>query len=380
MLTCGAAFQGGDMGNSLASVRGSALLIVVGAILCGVTGPSQALGQDRRSYQHIVVIIEENRAFDDIIGSPMAPNLTALANQYGLATRFFAETHPSEPNYVAILGGSTFGITDDDAYYCRFGSRDENCSGATRPGYPDHTIVARSLMDQLAEHGLTWRGYFESIPSPGSRLAWSPQTADQPAQLYASKHNGFMNFARVQNDPQLATHIVGFDRLKANLASGNLPNYAQIVPNQCNDMHGLGGANVPRDCVYSNNAGLIARGDTVAGELVQLIQASPVWSSTQNVAIVITWDENDGAHHADDPPAPGCCGYDPNDPANAGGGRIATIVITNHGPRGVTDNTPYNHYSLLRTTEDAFGIAEHLRAAGETARGVRSMDTLFGLP
>ncbi len=187
----------------------------------------------------------------------------------------------------------------------------------------------------------------------------------------------------VQNDPRLASKLVGFDQLAADLASGDLPNYAHIVPNQCNEMHGLDARapNVAVDCSYDNDAGLIARGDKVIGDLVRQIQASPAWSASENAAIVITWDEDDGPHSTKRPGvAEGCCGFDPASTANNGGGHIATLVITNHGPRGITDDTPYNHYSLLRTTEDALGIAEHLNGAAETERGVRSMKPLFDLP
>lgn len=328
---------------------------------------------------HIFVILEENRPYEKIIGSPAAPNLTRLAKQYGVATNFFAETHPSEPNYIAILGGSTFRITDDDAFYCEPGSNKIGCPNAKRAGYPPHTVNARSLMDQLDAHGLMWKGYFESIPSPASKVVFSSATETMPAQLYAAKHNGFMNFASVQNSPHLAERIVNFDALKADLASGNVPNYAQIVPNQCNDMHGLAGINVSPECSFANSAQLIAEGDAVADGLVRMIQNSPVWTGKDNVAIVITWDEDDGPHSNSDPATQGCCGFKPGDPSNGGGGQIPTIVITNHGPRGIADNTPYNHYSLLRTTEDAFGISEHLALANATAEGVQSMVALFGL-
>jgi hypothetical protein len=140
-------------------------------------------------------------------------------------------------------------------------------------------------------------------------------------------------------------------------------------------MHGRDGRHVPLDCRFNNERGLIARGDRTIGELVDKIQASPIWSAPGNTAVVITWDEDDGPHG--DNRVEGCCGYDPKSPANFGGGHIPTIVITNHGPRGVSDDTPYNHYSLLRTTEDAFCIGEHLGHAADTAAGVKSMVRLF---
>ena len=85
------------------------------AACCAAAGATA--GQMPR-YEHIFVIVAENRSFDRIIGSPDAPRLNGLAKQYGLATGYYGEVHPSEGNYVAMLGGDTFGIADDDAWYC----------------------------------------------------------------------------------------------------------------------------------------------------------------------------------------------------------------------------------------------------------------------
>ena len=90
---------------------------------------------------------------------------------------------------------------------------------------------------------------------------------------------------------------------------------------------------------------------------------------------MIIWDEDDGSTKS----TQGCCGFDPKSQANFGGGHIATIVITNHGARGLVDPTPYNHYSLLRTTEEAFGINEYLNLANRTEDGVKSLTPLFSV-
>ena len=328
-------------------------------------------------YAHVFVIIEENHTTDEIVPSDAAPNLTQFAQQYGYSWRFYAETHPSEPNYVAMLGGDTFGIKDDDAFWCKPKLKDTACPNADKPDYVDHTVSAPSIASQLSAQHLTWKGYFEDIPAPGSRVYRFPAepAPGKPAGLYAAKHNGLMNFKDVQSDPGLAQKIVGFDALERDLASGNAPNFAPIVPNQCNDMHGLTGANVPADCDVRNGAKLISRGDAAAAKLVGEIMKSPIWSKPENSAIVITFDENDIGHAGGH--APGCCGSSPKDAGNPGGGWIPTIVITNHGPRSLTELTPFNHYSLLRTIEDGFGISQHLGHAGDDAHGVVDMTALF---
>ncbi len=354
-----------------------AALLLTGACSRAVAAPPPG---DRLvpPYSHVFVILDENKNYEQILDPAAAPNIAGLAKAYGVATRFYAEVHPSEANYVALLAGDTFGIHDDDAYYCHPRSTQPFCEGAAAPGYADHTVDAPHLGDQLQARGLSWKGYYESIPEPGSAAVVASDPAfdngTRKTALYASKHSGFMNFASVQADPHRAERIVGFDSLKADLASGDMPAFALIVPNQCNDMHGLHGAGVPADCDGLNGSALIRRGDAANGELVRELMASPVWRSAQNVAIVITFDEGSGKTRE------GCCGVTPGAASNFGGGHIPTVVITNHGVRGLADDTPYSHYSLLRTIEDAFGISEHLRHADDTSAGVQPMVKLFATP
>jgi len=360
-------------------LRQALKVMAVAAAVAAAPFPAGAAEMPR--YDHIFVIILENHTTDEIIGSAAAPQLTALAKEYGFASNFFAERHPSEPNYVALVGGDTFGISDDDAFYCKPGLSKWGCEKSSRTGYVDHTVPGDSLATQFDSAGLSWKGYFEDIPEPGS-LVYRWPSPDRPASgkpdsLYAVKHNGFMTFKSVQDDPKRAEKIVGFDALEHDIAQNTLPNFAHIVPNQCNDMHGLRGHDVPDDCTGKNSAGLIGRADRTVGKIVADIMHTPMWSAPGNAAIVITYDENDDDRSS--PKPNGCCGLDPKGTANPGGGWIPTIVITNHGARQLDDPTPYNHYSLLRTIEDAFGIPEHLRHANDSAKGVVSMTPLFAV-
>jgi hypothetical protein len=355
----------------LAAVAASVL-----ALAGSVAWPASRGLEGVPAFAHVVVIFDENKDYDQIVGGAFSPNLTRLARAYGDATRFYAEVHPSEPNYVALLGGDTFGIHDDDPFYCHAGSNDRSCLGAAEPGYPDHTVTAPNFGDQLTTAGRSWKGYYESLPEPGSLVYFAGDATfgdgTRATALYASKHSGFINFASVQRDPDRARRMVGFDQLDRDLANDDLPDFALIVPNQCNDMHGLHGLGVPADCDIANLGGLIRRGDAALGVLVARLQATRAWRSAEPMAIVITFDEGAGRDRE------GCCGVTPEARSNFGGGHIPTLVITNHGPRGLADNTPYNHYSLLRTLEDCFGITSHLAHAGDTTEGVLPMARLFG--
>lgn len=264
------------------------------------------------AYQHIFVIVDENKDYRSVVGSSAAPRINAMAARYGIATHYDAVAHPSEPNYVALVGGDTFGIHDDGSFL-------------------KNAVSAPSLAAQLDAAHLSWKGYYEDIPAPGS-LA-------QSAGLYASKHSGFLNFEGVQHDPHRSAHLVGFDALRRDAESGSLPAFALVVPNLCNDMHGVWSPHVPSNCWPVRWKGLVGRGDAAFAAIVDELMSSSAWTGKENTAIVLVFDEDDG------------------DGREGGGGRVPAIVMTNHGGRSLRDATPYTHYSLLRTVEAAFGLA-----------------------
>jgi hypothetical protein len=315
-------------------------------------------------YQHIVEIMMENTSYATIIGNSNAPQINALANKYGLATNYYGVTHPSEPNYMANIGGSYFGVQDDNQFYCTpaLASTDPHCAGTT----VDHTVTAQNLADQLTAAGMTWKGYFQSLPPiPSTGLittgpnANGPYTFKYPSNsvaLYASKHNPFVNFTGTQG---ALANMVPDTQLSTDLATDNLANFSLVVPDQCHDMHGTG--------TCPDTSTLISAGDTYVGNTVRAIMASKSWQQGRD-AIVITWDEDDFSDQGK--PGTGCCGADP------GGGHVVTIVITNKGRYPITDNTPHNHYSLLRSYEDAFGLP-CLANACDTTDGVNPMTRLF---
>src|ERR1700742_408372 len=144
--------------NRFVSILASALSVLASA----------AAAQSLPRYQHVFVIVEENKDYDQILDPAAAPEIARLAKTYGNATRFYAEVHPSEGDYVALLGGDTFGIHHHDAFYCKPGTVDPFCAGSAEPGYRDHTTTTPSLGQQLEGAGLDWKGYYEDIPAAGS--------------------------------------------------------------------------------------------------------------------------------------------------------------------------------------------------------------------
>jgi acid phosphatase len=247
-------------------------------------------------FTHVFVIVMENHEYDEIIGSSSAPYINGLAKQYGLATQYFAVTHPSLPNYLSLTGASTFGITDD----C------ENCF-----------VNQTNLADQIEASGRTWRAYMESMPSPC-------YVAD--SGNYGMWHNPWIYYNDIRtNATRCNADVVPYTQFATDLASSHVPNYMWVTPNLCSDMH---------DCSIST-------GDTWLSKQVPQILASSAFLS--GGVLFITWDEGNTDL--------GCC-------TDAAGGKVATLVISPMTSAGFTSSIAEDHYSMVRTIEDAWGMPE----------------------
>ncbi len=202
---------------------------------------------------HVVIIMEENKPASGVVGNASAPYLNGLATSYSLATDYWAVTHPSLPNYLAITGGSTAGITSD-------------CS----PG-PSCRASGVNIADEIIASGRSWKMYAESMPAP-----CSPTSSGE----YAVKHNPFLYYASVTRDrAYCAAHDVPFSQFAGDLATTtSLPNYSLISPNLCNDMH---------DCS-------VATGDAWLAREVPEILGSPAFTQ-QNSLLIVTFDEGDNS-------------------------------------------------------------------------------------
>jgi acid phosphatase len=237
---------------------------------------------------HVVLVVFENKERSEIAGNPQAPTFAALSRRYASLSHYDAVAHPSLPNYLALVSGSTAGITSD-------------CT--------ECLVHARSLADTLARAGRSWKLYAEDLPAAGFTGAF--------ACGYAKKHDPFVYFPSVLAHRSWRRRVVPFDQLRRDVRRGTLPDFSLVVPNLCHDMH---------DCS-------VATGDAWLRANIVPLLSSPL---LRDGAIFVTFDE--GAGDA------------------GGGGNVELLVLGPLVRRGWIDPTPANHYSLLRTIEDALRL------------------------
>ena len=315
---------------------------------------------------HIFVIMLENHSKSSVLGDVNAPYMNSLAQQSAVAENYFGVTHPSEPNYVAAISGSNWFVNDDN---------------------PANRFNHTNIVDQLEAKKLTWGAYMESMPSAGYTGDFFPSASQQ---LYASKHNPFVLFNDINANPARLARIKPYTSLATDLQKiSTTPNFVWISPNQCHDMHGGVFTAVATDgsdgtpCPFgsakddANDAALKQKADTFVKGAVTAIMGSPAWKSGL-AAIFIVTDENDFTNNAATDgweTADGCCdspilppGFQFLNSSGApdgkvwaggtyGGGLVPAIVVTNKGKTGgFQSQSPYNHYSLLATVEQVFGL------------------------
>ncbi len=248
---------------------------------------------------HIAVIVLENTEYGQVIGSSAAPYINDLARRYSLATGSYAITHPSLPNYLALTGGSTFGIASD-------------CTGCSVPG--------AGLAGQLDAKAISWKAYMEGLPRPCFTGA--------EAGEYVKKHDPFVYFRALVRDRSVCDRVVPLSQLAVDESDGALPRFLWITPNLCHDAH---------DCSISE-----------ADRFLKGLLPSLLARLGKNGVLFLTFDEgttNDA-----------CCKL-------AAGGHVVTIAAGPGARHGARLSTPVDHYSLLQTIEDLLGVARLRGAA-----------------
>jgi phospholipase C len=244
-------------------------------------------------FDRILILNFENTDFKDALKS--GPFLT-LAQKGVLLTNYFAIAHPSQPNYIAQIYGSTGGVDDDTEF----------------------NLTGRSLIDLMEENGITWKSYQESYPGNCYKEYKTPD------KLYTRKHNPFMSMVKVNSNLAYCnTHIVDDKQFDKDVKEGKVPQLAYFTPNMNNDGHDT-------DIDYA--------GRWLDGFIKKYVEGSP--SLMQDTLLFVTFDET---YHK----------FFHKNQVYA-----ALFGSAVEGRRGTQDVTNYSHYSLLRTIEDNWGLGD----------------------
>jgi phosphatidylinositol-3-phosphatase len=304
---------------AVAATLGVAVPTAAAAGPCGTRA-----GAAPKTYRHVIVIMEENRNINDVIGGAgsaarhAAPYLNQLAGECGLATNYRGATHPSHPNYMAVTGG--FDTTSS-------------------------SVNAPSIFSQVRSAGGTWRVYEGSMPKNCDRTGAFP---------YKPQHNPGVAYTGLAGDCKRWDK--NLDGLHNDIATGSLPQYAFIAPDQCKDM----------ELACGGSASAITAGDSWLRTWIPKLLATRGYR-TGHTAIFITWDEGDHGH--------GSTGENCLAAANLSdvSCHVATVVISPYVTAGLRSSELFSHYSLLQTSERLLGIKTFLGHAGDAStHGMRS--------
>jgi phosphatidylinositol-3-phosphatase len=273
------------------------LFAVAVAVATVVVPPSSGQAAGPAAYTKVMVIVEENRSYRQVIGSPDAPYLTALAGQYGSARRMEANYPvgcPSLPAYLLMTGGSTAGICDD-------------------AGPRHHPIAGPNIFAQLDAARRPWRNYAENLPAPCARK----NSADG---VFLVRHTAvpyYTSESRQCRTSQVDLGSTARGALHDDLATGRLPDYSFVIPDACHDMHGAPA------CADRH----VARGDKWLAAWIPRILAGADYRAGRLV-VIITFDEGSSTDN-----------------------HIPTVVLS-PTTRRLAAAAPYDHCSTLRTTEE----------------------------
>jgi phosphatidylinositol-3-phosphatase len=257
-------------------------------------------------FAHVFLLLEENHSFSDVIGNASMPYLNALASANGLATQYYADAHPSLPNYFMLTVGAGTAIT---------GSEGDAYSGV---------VTQDNVVRAVTAAGKTWRVYAESLPSVGY--------LEGDTGAYVRRHDPFVYLSDVQNSSSQASNVVPFTQFATDVSSNSLPDYAFIVPNVNDDAH-----NCPAGMTSCTENQMLATADQWLS-----ISISPLLASTgfQNSLLIIVFDESEDSD------------------TEHGGGHVPAVLVSPLAKAGYRSTTFYQHESTLRLTMEGLGVTD----------------------
>ncbi|MFI4868383.1 MAG: alkaline phosphatase family protein [Steroidobacterales bacterium] len=350
---------------------------------------------------HVFILMLENEGYHTTFGpKSRATYLNQLKRQGAFVSNYFGTSHFSLGNYIALVSGQAPNpVTDYDcAQFTEFVATGATADGQAIGSGCIYPASVPTIANQLEAKGLSWKAYMEDMgnnPERESATCGHPQIGapdnTQQAQVgdqYASRHDPFVYFHGIIDTPSCAQRVVNLSELTADLQSIDAtPNYVFITPNLCNDGHDGGEHS---QCVDGAPGGLVSA-DRFLQTLVPQIMASPAFR--RDGLLIITFDESDiesdydattnaitirsgdAAACCHEPPGPNIPAYQAgaggarnaiNGPGliGPGGGHIGAVMLSPFIRPGTISRVPYNHYSLLRSVEDIFGVS-HLGFAGQ---------------
>ena len=360
-------------GKRIALLLGAALLAAVvggcGSASTGLPASSQ-IG-------HVFVLILENEDYSNSFGSGTAAPYLAqtLPAKGALLQNYYGTGHNSNDNYISMISGQgpNSATQLDCTTYSNFSGTTTGANGQANGTGCIYPTSVTSLPDQLNKAGLSWKAYMEDMgntPSRESATCGHPTVGAKDgtqvataADQYATRHNPFMYFHSIIDDQAgCDSHVVNFSGLASDLGSeSSTANFVFITPNLCHDGH-------DSPCKDGEPGGLTSI-NSFLQQWVPQILASPAFQ--KDGLLIITFDESNGA--TSDSSA--CCGESTNPNAlfllsgitGLGGGKIGAVLISPFIKPGTVSTTDYNHYSMLRSVQDIFGL-QYLGFAGASGQ------------
>ncbi|HVI07609.1 MAG TPA: alkaline phosphatase family protein [Candidatus Binatia bacterium] len=277
-----------------------------GTAMGGGTDPSAANTSGVPQFSHVFIVVEENHSYSDVIGNSSMPYLNGIVAANALATQYYADAHPSLPNYFMLTVGAGTSIT-----------------GAEGDSW-DGVVAQDNVVRALTNAGKTWKSYAEALPSPGY--------LGGDTGAYLQHHVPFTYLSDVQSSPAQAANIVPFNQLATDTASNALPDYAFIVPDVNDDAH-----NCPVGLSNCTSDQMLAAADQWLSANISPLLAS---SAFQNSLLIIVFDESEDS-----------------DTQN-GGGHVPAVLVGSMVKPGYQSTALYQHESTLRLMMEGLGVSD----------------------